>query len=112
MNTIFNKRKNPLVAMIPDGFKSLLAEVFPREEGGIVFFDTFWQDAIGRHPIHVIEGEITTLPDGKSWKVGDVLVVEIDADDPMMQEWNRWIAVKEEWPRDRIEDIAIEYGAL
>lgn len=111
MSSLFDKHTDPLIVEIGENRRTV-AEIFPTAKG-VVFFDTGWHLNDSGHPIHVIEGKIT----GEGpWRVGKALIRLMTEDDPYdwWQEWWDWqAAIKRGYPpRERIEELAREFGAL
>lgn len=109
---LFDKHKTPLLIEIAEDNIRLIAEIFPNQDSGIVFFDTFWPEP-GRHPIHHVKGEITgTNP----WKVGDYTIRFLDDSDhsDLLQEWENWQEYQRDNPQsqDYIYMLAKQFGAI
>lgn len=81
----------PLAIRLAEDNDRPMAEAFV-VPGGLAFADIFWNEGLGRHPFHLVEGEIS----GEGpWKVGAAEVRQIDHGDPRADEWNRWMAYKD-----------------
>jgi hypothetical protein len=122
MSDIFSE-KTPLIIHHPDGGDRLIAEIFPHEESGIVFFDIFWPVNDSSHFVHIVPGEIKrTHPTYPEWQVGGIPVRALDSDggdDRYWNEWNQWsLLTKRQEIRDVIQNrdyvhrLAREMGAL
>lgn len=80
-----SKAKGPLKIIHPIGGERLIAS-FLKVEKGFYFLDIGYPE-MTLNPFHYVEGDIT----GEGpWKIGDIAIQEIDDQDPLMAEWQRW----------------------
>lgn len=127
---LFEKHQNPLlIDTFPEGDGEdygryrLIAEIFPHENGGIVFFEAGWCFNDSSFPIHVIEGKIIELKKyNMEWMVGGHLIRELFDDGSDEKYWTQW----EGWQhalktphgkkmvnnREFIHELAREHGAI
>jgi hypothetical protein len=121
--SIFGKHENPLIIHTIHGGDRLIAEIFPHENGGIVFFDIGWCFNDSSFPIHAVEGKIEQSKKGlPEWRVGGLLVRELlhdGGDDPYWREWEGWQqALKTSHGKETVNDrefvhrLARSNGAL
>ena len=87
----FSAAGNGVLIDHPQGGIRPCAEIF-RHPLGIVFLDIGWTDPYGgRHPAHIVEGEVSG---SGPWKVGEIELREIVAGDQVFEEWNDWLQLR------------------
>lgn len=93
------------------GGKRLIAEIYPRSGGGIVFFDIGWLGS-SSHAIHDVEGELREAGEGR-WTIGEHEIYEIGEDDKHnLYRWKKWMEIRKSIKQEDVDKIAKRYGAI
>ena len=100
----------------PDGTQQVMVELF-RHPQGLLYFEPFWDSQPVAQGIHLVEGNIRGVG---PWKAGECIITVLGCQGTHPQlaaEFAAWQAYLEEqggdFPsRQRIDDLAREYGAL
>ncbi|PKN11764.1 MAG: hypothetical protein CVU69_10480 [Deltaproteobacteria bacterium HGW-Deltaproteobacteria-4] len=80
----------PYLVIHPIGGRRISEFVFMHQDGGACFLDLGWDQAMGRHPFHLIDGPIE-LVDGSYRCGGGVVVQELKPEDPLWSSWLNWL---------------------
>jgi hypothetical protein len=99
----------PLLVRFPDGQKCLVAEKYQHPDG-ILVFEPFWMDDIGR--CHLLAGEISG--DGP-WKVGINVVSVLSCSEPELSmlwtQWDEYLATHDDSYQSLLLQTARALGA-
>lgn len=76
------------IIVAPDAYPRIMAETF-RTATGLVFLDCGYLDAVGLHPFHAVDGDVSG---SGPWKIGAMEIVEIQDGDEVATDWNAWTA--------------------
>lgn len=101
------KMKPPTLLIFRNGETRIAAYIFPHPQG-LCFVDLWW-DTPGQQPFHVLAGEVQSISGG-SWRVGDVLVRDLDKNDAEWAEWQRWLDYREAGGAHLTDEMA--YNAI